>query len=123
MVAQADWYRWDLTQLLKLRQNWDAVYRQGEISDNRHAEVLSENAFLLPQKGRSLDLACGLGTNTRLLAAADLAVFAWDIPTVAVEKLQADADKQGLAIQAKQCAINKIVLRLSFQCHCYQSIS
>ncbi|MGD7035961.1 class I SAM-dependent methyltransferase [Methylotuvimicrobium buryatense] len=86
---------------------WDAVYRLGEISDYRPAEVLSGNAFLLPQNGAALDLACGLGANARLLATAGLAVFAWDISTVAVEKLQDDADKKGLAIQAKQCAIDK----------------
>ncbi len=86
---------------------WDAVYRQGDISDYRPAEVLSENVFLLPQKGVGLDLACGLGANARLLAAAGLAVFAWDISAVAVEKLQHVADKQCLAIQARQCAVDK----------------
>ncbi|HBA64909.1 MAG TPA: SAM-dependent methyltransferase [Methylococcaceae bacterium] len=86
---------------------WDAVYRQANISEYRSAEVLTENTFLLPQKGKALDLACGLGANARLLAEAGLAVFAWDISTVAIEKLQVDTDKQGLAIQAKQCAVDK----------------
>ncbi|WP_431064174.1 class I SAM-dependent methyltransferase [Methylotuvimicrobium sp.] len=91
----------------EIAAKWDAVYRQANISEYRPAEVLSENAFLLPQNGAALDLACGLGANARLLAAAGLSVFAWDISTVAVEKLQNDADKKGLAIQAKQWAIDK----------------
>ncbi len=91
----------------EISAKWDALYRQANISEYRPAEVLSENAFLLPQKGAALDLACGLGANARLLAAAGLAVFAWDISAVAVEKLQHVADKQGLAIQARQCAVDK----------------
>lgn len=90
-----------------IKAKWDAIYRQANISEYRPAEVLSENAFLLPQNGAALDLACGLGANARVLASAGLKVLAWDISAVAVEKLQHDADKQGLAIEARQCAIDK----------------
>ena len=60
------------------------------------AEVLLENRHLLPQRGRALDLACGLGGNALLLAEQGLAVSAWDISPVAIERLQAFADDRGL---------------------------
>lgn len=90
-----------------ITSKWDAVYDQAELEQCRVAEVLAENSFLLPQSGTALDLACGLGANARFLAAAGLTVCAWDISAVAIEKLQRYADRQGLAIQARQCAIDK----------------
>lgn len=93
-----------------ITSKWDAVYYQAELEQCRVAEVLAENSFLLPQSGAALDLACGLGANARFLASAGLTVCAWDISAVAIEKLQRYADRQGLAIQARQCAADKISL-------------
>lgn len=60
------------------------------------AEVLSQNQHLLPTRGRALDLACGLGGNALLMAQAKLEVSAWDLSPVAIERLQAVAEVQGL---------------------------
>jgi tellurite methyltransferase len=64
------------------------------------AEVLTENSFLLPETGTALDLACGLGGNAVFLAQQGLAVTAWDISSLAIEKLTAYASQQGLDINA-----------------------
>jgi tellurite methyltransferase len=42
----------------------------------------------LPDDGRALDLACGLGGNSILLAQQGLKVDAWDIADVPVAALQ-----------------------------------
>jgi 2-polyprenyl-3-methyl-5-hydroxy-6-metoxy-1,4-benzoquinol methylase len=66
------------------------------------SQVLKENLHLLPDHGRALDLACGLGANAILLAQQGLEVDAWDIADVPVAALQDVALKQQLSIQAKE---------------------
>lgn len=83
-----------------LRERWNR--RHGEAEGlGQPARVLSENRHLLPSAGAALDLACGRGANAMLLAQAGLAVSAWDISEVAIERLQAASQKQGLAIDAQ----------------------
>jgi len=65
-------------------------------------QVLTENEFLLPTTGTALDLACGLGANAIFLAEQGLAVTAWDISFVAIDKLTTYAVQQGLNINACQ---------------------
>ncbi|MDD1626440.1 MAG: methyltransferase domain-containing protein, partial [Methylococcaceae bacterium] len=65
-------------------------------------QVLTENEFLLPATGTALDLACGLGANAIYLAERGLAVTAWDISFVAIDKLTTYAVQQGLNINACQ---------------------
>ena len=89
-----------------LINKWDAIYRQIEAEPSEPAEVLSENAFLLPETGTALDLACGLGRNAIFLAQHNLAVTALDISAVAIEKLSAYASRQGLNINARQQKID-----------------
>ncbi len=72
----------DITQ-----QKWDARYLEREVEGRRPCEVLTEYAHLLPEHGRALDAACGLGANALFLAARGLEVAAWDISPVAIEKL------------------------------------
>jgi SAM-dependent methyltransferase len=50
--------------------------------------VLTEHEHLLPDTGRALDIACGLGANTRFLADHGLMVDAWDLSDVAIDALQ-----------------------------------
>ncbi len=73
--------------------------------DQRHADpthqpkaaaVLQQNRYLLPVRGRALDLACGLGGSALLLARAGLMVNAWDLSSVAIERLRGYAAEQGL---------------------------
>jgi tellurite methyltransferase len=82
---------------------WDHVYSQYDLM--RYpvaAEVLTENDFLLPSSGMALDLASGFGANSIFLAEHGLAVTAWDISGVAIDKLTAYAVQQGLNINACQ---------------------
>ena len=49
--------------------------------------ILQEFQHLLPDHGKALDLACGLGANALFLAQHNLQTHAWDISSVAIEKL------------------------------------
>jgi SAM-dependent methyltransferase len=71
----------------QLRAKWDERYGDEE-KKPRTAEVLLNNVHLLPSKGRALDLACGLGGNALLLANHGLDVTAWDLSSVAINRLQ-----------------------------------
>jgi SAM-dependent methyltransferase len=82
------------------RDKWDERYR-GVESPGAVATVLLENAHLLPPRGTALDLACGLGANSLLLAERGLRTYAWDISPVAIEKLNAVAAARNLPIIAE----------------------
>jgi len=81
---------------------WNHIYSQPDQAYYPAVEVLTENDFLLPATGAALDLACGLGANAIFLAKLGLAVTAWDISFVAIDKLTAYAVQQGLNINACQ---------------------
>ncbi len=75
------------------------------IEPNKPAEVLLHNLHLLPQRGRALELACGLGGNALLLARQGLQVEALDISSVALEKLAGFAAGNSLSVTTGQCDI------------------
>jgi len=84
-------------------QHWDTLYSNATINDSdllNCAEILSENAFLLPPKGKAFDLACGMGANATFLARHGLAVTAVDISKVAIDKLSTYASSNALDINA-----------------------
>jgi SAM-dependent methyltransferase len=81
---------------------WNSIYNQYDPVCYPAAQVLTDNDFLLPTTGAALDLACGLGANAVFLAKQGLAVTAWDISVVAIDKLTAYAVRQGLNINACQ---------------------
>jgi tellurite methyltransferase len=81
---------------------WNHIYSQPGHECYTAVEVLTENDFLLPATGIALDLASGLGANAIFLAELGLAVTAWDISVVAIDKLTAYAVQQGLNINACQ---------------------
>ncbi len=95
---------------MSVAEKWDAVYGQKSMDGLSAAAVLTENTFLLPTSGQALDLACGLGANAVLLADYGLAVQAWDISAVAVEKIKSFAHEKSLKITAKQVDIGKNAL-------------
>lgn len=78
---------------------WNARYANA--SHGEAAWVLREYAHLLPQHGEALDLACGLGSNARFLAARGLHTTAWDYSGVAIEQLQSCAAAQNLHLLAE----------------------
>ena len=81
-------------------ERWNHRYRDS-ITEQSAARVLVENQHLLPETGTALDLACGLGANAVVLAKQNLTVFAWDVSSVAIEKLTQISDSQKLSINAE----------------------
>jgi len=82
------------------KAKWNERYRAAT-GERQASRVLKENLHLLPDHGRALDLACGLGANAMLLAQQGLQVDAWDIADVAIATLQDAALKRRLSIQAE----------------------
>ncbi|MEE4377271.1 MAG: methyltransferase domain-containing protein [Candidatus Competibacteraceae bacterium] len=82
------------------RSRWDQRYH-AEIGAQQPAQVLSSYAYLLPESGSALDLACGLGANALLLANHGLETWAWDISQVAIARLDEAARKAGLPLHAE----------------------
>lgn len=83
---------------------WNSIY--DKTSESLAVDVLLDNLFLLPEKGVALDLACGLGENALLLAEKGLDTHAWDISSVALEKLKQKAKKKSLEVRVKQLYID-----------------
>ncbi|MCY3837425.1 MAG: methyltransferase domain-containing protein [Gammaproteobacteria bacterium] len=87
------------------RDRWNARYADGAYESRRHpSPFLEQNAHLLPENGRALDLACGAGRNAIYLARRGLAVDAVDISRVALERGRADAG--GLPIRWIECDLD-----------------
>lgn len=80
------------------RSKWDRIYTSASGANVQPARVLTDFAQLLPATGTALDFACGLGGNALWLAQRGLTTFGWDISTVALEKLGAQAQMLGLSI-------------------------
>ena len=81
------------------REKWDRRYAQVPADSPAPAQVLSEYAYLLPESGTVLDLACGRGGNALFLARRGFAVHAWDISKAAIEGLNRQARSEGLEIE------------------------
>ncbi len=84
-----------------IRDKWDRIYHDREATALQAAEVLQQNRHLLPASGVAMDLACGLGANSLLMAEVGLDVLSWDISPVAIDKLSAVAAERGLSISAQ----------------------
>ncbi len=82
-----------------LQRKWDRIHAGAPWPGP--ARVLRDFAHLLPGRGRALEVACGLGDNALLLARRGLAVTAWDISPVAIERLRRRAVEDGLAVAAE----------------------
>lgn len=80
--------------------DWDQRYQQATGTVTA-AVVLTANQHLLPATGTALDLACGLGANSLLLARCGLTTWAWDSSVVAIERLCQTARMLGLPLQAE----------------------
>ena len=70
---------------------WNKIYQSKaqtvKTTTLSSAYILQEFRHLLPGHGKALDLACGLGANALFLAQHNLQTHAWDISSVAIEKL------------------------------------
>lgn len=78
------------------QQKWDGHYR--DASDVPAMRVVAENLHLSPKQGQGLELACGLAANAFLLAEHGLQMDAWDISPVAIERVNREAKRRGLAV-------------------------
>ena len=91
---------------------WDERYANN--NDAPHAcQVLREYSHLLPNHGKALDLACGLGGNALLLAKHDLDTSAWDLSSVGIEKLGYLARQQSTDIDAQVRDVNAELLQIN----------
>lgn len=83
---------------------WNKIYADKNTDnhalENTAAYVLREHAYLLPNSGSALDLACGLGGNAIFLAKQGMNTHAWDISEIAIDKLQTYCQKNKLAVTA-----------------------
>lgn len=62
---------------------------------------LVDNADLLPQGGRALDVACGAGRHALLLAAAGFDVTAIDRDAAVLDRLQLQSERLGLQVRTE----------------------
>lgn len=77
---------------------WDQIYQEAE-DYPPPAQVLLENAHLLPPSGAALEVAWGLGSNALFLAGRGFEVTAWDLSPVAIEGLRRRAKRLQVAAQ------------------------
>lgn len=71
----------------ELREKWNSRYAEAA-GQAPPLEVLQDYSHLLPAEGEALDLACGLGGSALFLARHGMAVHAWDLSRVAIERLR-----------------------------------
>ena len=90
--------------MIDLQSKWDKIYSHSR-QPVYASQVLSEHAYLLPDQGQALDLACGLGGNALFLTKHDLHVDAWDISPIALSHLQNQAKQNSFSITTQQCDI------------------
>ncbi len=84
----------------ELQRKWDARYRDSDAAGSEPCYVLTAFQHLLPGQGRALDVACGLGGNALFLAQRGLSTEGWDISSVAIGKLAAEAQRRRLPVAA-----------------------
>ena len=87
---------------------WDLHYEN--VEPVPPAQVLIENVHLLSNKGRALDIACGLAENSFLLAQQGYKVDAWDNSQVAVDRVNKKSTEMGLLVNAEIKDVNNTVL-------------
>jgi len=63
--------------------------------------MLQKYHYLLPTQGIALDLASGLGANALFLAQKNLDAYAWDISSIAIDKLKEISNSLNLNINTE----------------------
>jgi 2-polyprenyl-3-methyl-5-hydroxy-6-metoxy-1,4-benzoquinol methylase len=82
----------------KDRLKWDTKYKESVKNDLTPCDVLKDNSHLLPNSGTALDYAAGFGANAIFLAKRNLTSHAWDISSVALNKLKQVASELDLSV-------------------------
>lgn len=78
------------------RAHWDARYRDAYVP--RPPSALLQRWLRQLSPGRALDLACGTGRNTLLLAEHGWQALGVDISPVALQRAHTEAQRRGLAL-------------------------
>jgi SAM-dependent methyltransferase len=86
-------------------EKWNTIYAAGGHQRNEPARVLREFAYLLPDSGTALELACGRGANALFLAGKGLDVHAWDISGEAIAGLSTRAGELHLKLHTRICDV------------------
>lgn len=89
------------------REKWDAYYQNSADKVPTACSVLSDYGYLLPSRGKALDLACGMGGNALYLAERKLQTTAVDVSAVALESLVRLARSRELELSAVQKDIDE----------------
>lgn len=82
------------------REKWDRIYSERSEEPCHAARVVEENLHLLPASGKGLELACGLASNSFALAGQGIEMEAWDISTIAAERVNQRAAQSGAKVSA-----------------------
>ncbi len=90
-----------------IRDKWNLRYAAVHVP-NKVIDVLELNQHLLPEGGKSLDLACGLGGNALRMAELGFTSYAWDISDSAINKVREFAQERQLELLAQQVDISQL---------------
>ena len=91
---------------------WNKRYLMGSTEWLSHPpkKLLIDFAHLLPNNGRALDVASGVGTNSILLAEQGLSTIALDVSYIATKLAKDRFSKIGLGIEAAVCDLTGLWL-------------
>ncbi|MEM8843662.1 MAG: class I SAM-dependent methyltransferase [Pseudomonadota bacterium] len=92
---------------MNVSEKWNRIFSHSDTKSISANEVLEQNSHLLPKSAKALDLACGLGGNALLLAEYGLMTHAWDISSVAIEKLEQISSDRQLSVKTQVRDIEK----------------
>ncbi len=81
------------------RERWDARWTGATAA--QPPAILQQYGHLLPERGDALEIACGLGGGALWLAARGLQTSAWDVSTVALERVAAVAEARDLTVRTE----------------------
>lgn len=84
---------------------WDAIYQAGGHQRRQPVRVLQDYAYLLPESGKALDVACGVGGNAVFLAGRGLHTSAWDVSAEAIARLGENAKSAGVTVHTRVCDV------------------
>lgn len=89
---------------------WDRRYSEGEYVPRSWPSPFIEEWLSRVEPGRALDIACGAGRNSHLLAEHGFQVVAMDISKVAVEMGKAEARTRALDIEWRVVDLDEVTL-------------
>lgn len=97
-----------------IQAKWNRKYQDEGENQWPAAEVLLQNCHLLPRKGVAVDLACGFGVNAFILAEHGLQAHAWDISSVAINRIKQKATELNLDMTAKVVDLDSKALPVNY---------